>query len=172
MIRDFDKKAVVESCLILDTSTWKRAGILRPGMLCGGYWHWPGALTLGYVLDTRDLGKAMLGLLEPTSQAGVFIATRIPLDTTSAPKGGVRLWWCCPECSRRSGKLFQPPGASHFACRGCHGLTYTSTQQNHCHDCLHAMLAARVPGTTPAHWHTERMPVYRDLRLLAAGHPG
>jgi hypothetical protein len=99
----------------------------------------------------------MLGLLEPTSQTDVFLAVRIPLDTTLTPKGGVRFWWCCSECSRRSGKLFQPPGASHFACRGCHGLTYTSTQQNHCHDRLHALLAARAPGTTSAHWHAQRM---------------
>jgi len=71
-MRDVDKKDVVESCLILDTSAWKQAGILRPGVLRGGYWRWPWALTLGYILDTRDFGEAMLGLLEPTSQTGVF----------------------------------------------------------------------------------------------------
>jgi hypothetical protein len=56
-------------------------------VLRGGYWKWPRALTLGYILDTQDLGKAMLGLLELTSQADVFLGTRIPLDTTLTPKG-------------------------------------------------------------------------------------
>jgi len=31
LMRHLDKKDVVESCLILDTSAWKQAGILRPG---------------------------------------------------------------------------------------------------------------------------------------------
>lgn len=170
-MRGFDKKDVVEGCLSLDASAWRQAGILQSGVVRGGYWEWPRSLTLGYILDTQDLTNATLWLIEPTSRADVSLVTRILLDTTLTPKGGVRLWWRCPECSRRCGKLFQPRDASLFACRWCHDLAYVSTQQNHCHDRLHERMAAHTPGTTPAHWHEQKMLFCQDLRLSATGRP-
>ncbi|MBN1181820.1 MAG: hypothetical protein JXB49_05995 [Bacteroidales bacterium] len=48
---------------------------------------------------------------------------------TSRPHyGGVRYWFVCPECKRRAGTLYRPPGASCFKCRHCHNLTYSSSQ--------------------------------------------
>src|SRR5437667_350708 len=40
-----------------------------------------------------------------------------------------RWWGRCP-CGRRVGKLYLPAGATRFACRHCHGLTYTSCQEH------------------------------------------
>lgn len=165
-----DKKDLVEGCPSLDATAWRQAGILRPEALCGGYWAWS-AFTLGYILDTRDLLEATLWLLEPTSQADASLVAHIPLDTTHTPNGGVRLWWRCPECSRRSGKLFRPHSGSYFACRWCHNLAYVSNQRQGCDDRLHEALAAHAPGTTPADWHTQRMLVFDEMRQEAAGWP-
>jgi hypothetical protein len=30
----------------------------------------------------------------------------------------------CPDCDQPVRKLYAPPGAAHFLCRGCHGLVY------------------------------------------------
>jgi YD repeat-containing protein len=44
--------------------------------------------------------------------------------------GGVRYWWVCPGCARRSGVLFRPAGQHHWRCRVCHHVTYASSNQS------------------------------------------
>lgn len=54
-----------------------------------------------------------------------------PQYTISGLKGGYkRWWWTCPNCGRRCGVLYLPPGAVKFACRSCHNLTYRSCQES------------------------------------------
>jgi hypothetical protein len=51
----------------------------------------------------------------------------------SRPQFGGRRWWfACPSpaCERRVRHLYLPVGGDYFLCRHCHGLTYTSRQQN------------------------------------------
>ena len=48
---------------------------------------------------------------------------------------GERRWFLCPysfrpSCPGRCRKLYLPPGASQFACRTCHHLTYASCQRS------------------------------------------
>jgi len=52
----------------------------------------------------------------------------ITIDTTSPGFGGQAWWFICPleDCGRRCRKLYLPPGAKYFGCRGCHNLTYRS----------------------------------------------
>jgi hypothetical protein len=52
----------------------------------------------------------------------------IYVETTKPNYGGVRLWWTCPDCGRRCGKLYMPGRPWRFACRLCHELTYESAQ--------------------------------------------
>lgn len=56
---------------------------------------------------------------------------RVELTTTRTPWGSLRYWWTCPNCGGRCGTLYLPPGAHRFACRKCHDLTYTSSQESH-----------------------------------------
>ena len=44
-------------------------------------------------------------------------------------------------CGRRVGKLYLPPTARRFGCRGCHDLTYMSCQESHRYDRLFRHLA-------------------------------
>lgn len=59
---------------------------------------------------------------------------RIVIQTTVCHYGGVRYWLQCPWCRRRVGCLYQYGGS--FACRKCHDLTYTSSQEAHRFDGL------------------------------------
>ena len=62
-------------------------------------------------------------------------------------------YWQCPlgrhgaACHRRCRILFLPPGEAFFGCRGCHGLTYRSTQKAGCNDLRHA--AVLLAGNDP-----------------------
>ncbi len=58
----------------------------------------------------------------------------VGLTATPTPWGASRYWWTCPHCGRRCGTLYLPPGQRIFACRKCHGLTYTSCQESHKYD--------------------------------------
>lgn len=76
-------------------------------------------------------------------------------DATPGGFGGVRRWLRCPgarasdPCGRRVGTLHLPPGATRFACRDCHRLTYRSRQESRQFDGLFRRLAAHL-GTDPA----------------------
>jgi hypothetical protein len=52
----------------------------------------------------------------------------IPVTTSVPHFGGRRFWFKCPSCGRRVGRLYRPWEQSKFACRGCHYLTYRTSQ--------------------------------------------
>ena len=51
---------------------------------------------------------------------------KIEMITTPCHKGGGRLWFKCPKCGKRAGKLYRPILDIEYLCRGCHGLVYRS----------------------------------------------
>jgi hypothetical protein len=76
-----------------------------------------------------EYGVRVLTLEYAITRTGELVTIPIRLETTRPRFGGVRWWGRCP-CGRRVGKLYLPGGATRFACRHCHGLTYTSCQQH------------------------------------------
>ena len=54
---------------------------------------------------------------------------RIKLDKTRCHLGGVRYWFLCPNCGRRSGKLYRKPIGEMYLCRNCNDLTYESRNE-------------------------------------------
>lgn len=68
------------------------------------------------------------------------VTTTVRFQTTTGR--GVRYWLSCPDCDRRAGALYLPPGARTFACRTCHDLTYRSCQESRQFDGLFRRLAA------------------------------
>jgi len=56
---------------------------------------------------------------------------RVKITYTLTPWGARRYWWNCPRCGQRCGTLYMPPGATIFACRSCHDLTYQSCLDSH-----------------------------------------
>jgi len=52
----------------------------------------------------------------------------VKVSITTCNYGGERLWFICPKCYQRVGKLFRKPLAQNFYCRMCNDLSYLSTR--------------------------------------------
>jgi hypothetical protein len=52
------------------------------------------------------------------------------MTSTALHSGGRRWWFICPVMGTRLGKLYLPAGATHFAGRQAHNLTYNSCQKS------------------------------------------
>jgi hypothetical protein len=93
-----------------------------------------GKASIDYELNTWDPSDSWLELAYTVSATGEEIRCRNELVTTRLPSGGLRWWFVCPLiangqlCGARVHKLYLPPGARYFGCRGCHDLTYSSAQ--------------------------------------------
>jgi hypothetical protein len=51
---------------------------------------------------------------------------QILLNKSKTGFGGVRYWFSCPSCQRRSGVLYRHPVSEVLGCRACLGLDYHS----------------------------------------------
>lgn len=128
------------------------------------------------VLRVRDIADK----LREEGVTGEGFTLTCKVETSAGPQavtilreparlGGFRLWLLCPRCETRRLRLYLLRGV--YACRVCHGLTYTSSQETHKYDRLFRILAADIgPGWTPQavkaslkETHTKR-----DLTLLDA----
>lgn len=148
------RKQLVEDCLSIDAGRWTRAGILRAGASSSGSWAWRHGdrvrAELAYVADLAD-GRAPAVWLSHGGGSGGGQDRAdypVPLECTRQRNGGLRWWFLCPlgplgrPCRRRCARLYLPPGARYFGCRGCHRLTYRSCQEGHRSRALMARLAA------------------------------
>ncbi len=54
---------------------------------------------------------------------GESVACPVAVEWTPCHYGGARPWFVCPECGRRSGRLY---AGRRFACRLCRGFRYES----------------------------------------------
>src|SRR5215471_10435913 len=59
------------------------------------------------------------------SANGTPIQLAISMTSTTLHTGGRRWWFVCPVTGQRVGKLYLPVGATDFAGRKAHDLTYT-----------------------------------------------
>jgi len=124
------KKYVVEDCFVLSIKELARAGLLKTG--CPSVsWCWrAGDKTMATVkldiLIYPDKGTIWL-----TNTAGAKpMHDTISLLTTEPHYGGRRWWFVCPIKKIRVAKLYLPPGATRFASRQAHDLTYRSSQES------------------------------------------
>jgi len=147
------KNTTVEDCLPLTMKPLKKALTYGPGW--GGTMNWSqGGEPFAWLsFTTESLSGGLAVRLRYSKTTG---DEKKPLDylvrAISFPVrlGGIRWLFLCPLvldgtlCGRRSAKLYLPAGGLYFGCRGCHGLTYTSSQVSHKFDGLYTVLAAKV----------------------------
>jgi hypothetical protein len=136
------KKAVVESCRIIDANHWSREGILKHGVWLSGSMTWTSHGQPGFVVHIEVSTLHPAHLFVRLRYSWVWTATgqqgsadyRVGLTTTGSK--GRRWWFLCPmlvngaPCNARVGKLYQPSLDRRFGCRKCHNLTYTSCQKS------------------------------------------
>lgn len=63
-------------------------------------------------------------MLSYTAASGERQTESVELTRTPCHYGGARVWFRCPNCNRRTAKLYLR--REQFLCRPCHGLRYTS----------------------------------------------
>lgn len=130
-----DKAVTVEECLVVDVAKVAKGASL---VAASGTIHWgredhPTAESVAYRLRPAG-GGAVLTLDYGCGDGGEGVELTIRLESTTPHYGGRRWWGRCSlvvdgkPCGRRVRKLYLPPGARYFGCRGCHGLTYASAQ--------------------------------------------
>jgi hypothetical protein len=122
---------LVEYALTLNIDQLIKAGGLRPGSHTSGQLHWTfesgqAASANFEVRLTFPDAYVQLDFLIPDGRTGSSreVRQRIALTTTRPRFGGTRWWFLCPVTRERVGRLHLPPGASQFASRRAHGLTY------------------------------------------------
>jgi len=134
------RKLRVDQCHRLDLAELRRKGVLDG--LRGNVWACTQPLNLTgdsrvhlSLLEAPDGARGM-GLVHDDPATGRMIGYLARLTWTPCHFGGGRWWWQCPlvvdgrPCQRRCRILYRPAGASYFACRVCHQLTYRSRQRH------------------------------------------
>lgn len=116
----------VESTITLSIFRLRKQGMLMPG--------WTGLLTAldRYSMQARYSGDALILSYSYRPYTSSPLPPRemhysIQIEQTQPHFGGVRHWFRCPECARRSGKLYFHAGM--FVCRLCADLAYQSSRE-------------------------------------------
>lgn len=126
-----DYKMTTDSQRQVDIRYFRKSGLLRTGTTgtltwscedvpCGSIHFEVGseAITLRYNYRSGE------GAKEDIREVVYF-------DKTPCNYGGHRLWFLCPECSRRVAVLYG--AGKHFLCRHCYDLTYASQNEDAAH---------------------------------------
>jgi hypothetical protein len=112
---DYKPRRMVGECLALRPPTSER-------IAASGRYIWPelGA-EVPFSLHRSFAGSVLNLSVGAESQA-------IALDETFLSSGGARLWFKCPECKSRVGRLYTSGRSPRFRCRACCQLVYESSR--------------------------------------------
>jgi len=125
------KKDVVENCLILSVKDLAKIGALDPGWHQGPLVWRSGEEQIAAVEFSSSMPNEGIGTLWLRYWAdGEFMHYTVSLVSTVPHYGGRRWWFKCPIEKIRVAKLYLPPGATKFASRQAHDLTYRSCQES------------------------------------------
>jgi hypothetical protein len=141
------KKDVVDQCIVISIKELIRERILVPGNYRRGALVWGDGDTESAARFNFEskLGQDGTGsLFLRYIGAGEQFCHWVSLRSTVPHYGGRRWWFVCPLKGICAAKLYLPPGATCFACRQAHDLTYTSCQESGSVDRLCRKLAPRV----------------------------
>ncbi len=100
----------------VDIRRWRREGVICPGSQFSRYWR-NGSGIFAHVDEELD------SIRLDVHDSGVRYQT-LPLEWTECNFGGARPWFKCPQCRRRSAKLYRR--YTRFVCRTCCQLIYRS----------------------------------------------
>jgi hypothetical protein len=110
-------------------------------LIVSGAWSW-GRNSIAFRSEIGPDGPDALRL--SYFRDGQSITEFVSIETVPQHFGGRRWWFRCPECNRRCGKVYLPPGGHLFACRQCYRLTYRSCNESGRFRALEALLIAET----------------------------
>ena len=122
-----EKRRVVEDCLVLSVKSVRRGSDYHVGSVrwrCGDQ----DLVTVRYEINLWSVERGSLWLWYFVHGTPIHLV--ISMTSSCIHSGGRRWWFICPVTGKRVGKLYLPDGATHFAGRQAHDLTYTSCQES------------------------------------------
>ncbi len=149
-------RIVTEACRVIDINYLRRKNILLDGCNRLGSLRWTyasGSESSISVSVYTAKDEPYIKLHYKFNDSAQSFDYNIKLTTTEQHFGGRRWWFICPlttnsrRCGQRVSKLYLPPGGLYFGCRHCYNLTYTSCNESHRFDMLHAMVAQNLNTT-------------------------
>ncbi len=166
------QRRTTEGYLALDIAVLRRRGLLQPGRSSLITWS-RGEVRMGAVTVRASTASLNLSYQLVTGEgSAVAVDEVVNLRSTKTSLAGIRRWFECPGCNRRTRILYGP----RFRCRLCHGLSYESQFESRAQranrrarkirrrlggsDCLMDEFPPRPRGM---HWAT-----YRRLEALEA----
>lgn len=120
-----DARKTVEGCLTLNIFKLHQDRIIIAGGLAHGVLRFANGSEISYALEDNRL--ALSYHISSGPHAGQEMRYSIAIVATHPYFGGVRLWFRCPTCNRRAGKLHL--ARLKFECRKCGDLAYQSTRE-------------------------------------------
>jgi hypothetical protein len=126
-----ERKTTVEEGLTLNVKDLVAIGALVPAWRQGSLSWRSGTeiiATVGFGSTIYADGTAALWLSHVVY--GERMHYTVTLVSTAPHYGGRRWWFICPIEKVRVSKLYLPPGATQFASRKAHNLTYRSVQES------------------------------------------
>ena len=164
--RGYDKRRLVEDCLVFDLSQLNRQGLFEHNdRLYRVDWVEPlnhvviATAVVGVVLSDDRVGAlALVYVLK--GDPSETVAEEITLEGQRICSGGTRWYLRCPKCQRRGYKLYLPAGETRYRCRDCYDLTHLSVQGHDCRvdafkrDPQAFVDAVKTHGGPPKSFHT------------------
>lgn len=119
-----DRQLTVEDVKALDIRNLVRLGLFKSRSSGVLSWESGGAVTdkVRFRDQVHSLELEFTYSVEGGKRKSV--SQYIELERTPSSFGGERIWFLCPECSKRVGILYVP--TIKFLCRTCHNLPYAS----------------------------------------------
>jgi hypothetical protein len=154
-------KDTVEDCVTLNIFRLTREGTLAWDKTCTG------SFTAGRCSMAYQLADNQLKLQYRVKSTGRDLDYRIPLTRTYPHFGGHRLWFLCPHCNARVGKLYLAPGQVYYLCRKCADLTYQSTREMSLSDAM-KILQSLTNEEVPLDRAMENMSTSQIINMLKA----
>lgn len=125
--QSYDAKSLVEHSICLNIFKLYREGWIQWNKHIHGSFSAGERCTMGFILANNVLTLSYTITSGKHKDRSMRYGIRI--SQTYPNYGGVRLWFHCPHCDRRSGKLYLAPGQIYYLCRRCAQLTYQSTRE-------------------------------------------
>jgi hypothetical protein len=111
----------------IDLAFLRRKGARNPGYAGRVTWSNRGEVRASINYRIEHAGIRLTYICRRHGQETLDISEVIPVVTTPTRFNGVRHWFSCPSCRRRSRIIY---GGVYFRCRRCHRLKYESQYED------------------------------------------
>jgi hypothetical protein len=122
-----EAKLTTDMVPAIDIRQLKRSRKLTPGNRFLETWTRGGLTAAQVEIDVQHYQVNIRYILASRSGDREPVECIVPIASTRCSYGGIRRWFCCPDCRKRAAVIYVQ-GRS-CSCRQCKGLVYRSQRQ-------------------------------------------